>query len=61
MEHGPHRLCGDKGTIENAQMIAQENSPRKTKLYDHRCQGVALSDIEPIQLYLALVESLQGH
>ena len=40
----------NKGTIENAQMIAQHKSPRTTKLYDRRRQDVALDEIERIQL-----------
>ncbi len=40
----------NKGTTENAQMIAQHKSPRTPKYYDRRLQDVALDEIERIQL-----------
>jgi integrase/recombinase XerD len=38
----------NKGTIENAQLIAAHESPRTTKLYDRRSDDISLDEIERI-------------
>ena len=40
----------NKGTLENAQMIAKHKSPRTTRLYDRRNQKVVMEEINRIQL-----------
>jgi len=38
------------GTLENAQAMAAHESPRTTKLYDRRGDGVTLDEVERIQI-----------
>jgi integrase len=38
----------NNGTLENAQLIANHESPRTTKLYDRRSDEVTLDEIEKI-------------
>jgi hypothetical protein len=43
------RFLENGGTIENAQSMADHDSPRTTKLYDRTDDGVTLDEIERIE------------
>ena len=40
----------NKGTLENAQHIANHESPRTTKLYDRRQDEISLDEVEKISI-----------
>ena len=40
----------NKGTLENAQQIANHSSPRTTKLYDRRQDEISLDEVEKIAI-----------
>jgi len=40
----------NKGTLETAQLLANHESPRTTKLYDRRRDEVSLDEVEKISI-----------